>query len=227
MPRPDLVIFDCDGVLVDSEPITNALLQEDLARRGLDLSLEQIMQNFVGGTMRGVGEEAARMGADIPDNWVDLIYTEMHLRLARGTPVIDGVDAVMDALDKAGIPYCVGSNGSLAKMRITLGQHPALRARLDGRLYSAHTLGTAKPEPDMFLQAARDFGIEPKRTAVIDDSPAGCIAARRAGMIGFGYAAHDDGARLRAEGAHVFHHMRDLPGLLHVQTDLQGAGIGL
>ena len=216
MTRPRLVIFDCDGVLVDSEPITNRLLRDDLAGRGLDLSLDEILHLFVGGTMQGVAETAAAMGADMPANWVDEIYVQMHRQLALGTPLIDGVTDVMDRLDAADIPYCVGSNGSLQKMSITLGQYPDLQARLENRLYSAHALGTAKPDPDMFLIAARDFGIEPALTVVIDDSPTGCIAARRAGMMGFGYAEHDDGARLAAEGARVFHHMRDLPALLQI-----------
>lgn len=212
--RPELVIFDCDGVLVDSEPITVALLREDLARRGLDLDARVVDRLFTGGTMRGVAEQAAAMGADIPADWVARIYGEMHRRLARGTPVIDGVEAVMDRLDAAGIPYCVGSNGSLQKMQITLGQYPALQKRLDGRLYSAHVLGVAKPEPGLFLKAAADHGVAPGRTAVIDDSPSGCRAARRAEMVCFGYAAHDNGARLAAEGALVFHTMHDLPDLL-------------
>ncbi len=216
MTRPDMVIFDCDGVLVDSEPITNALLREDLAARGLTLSQTEIEHRFVGGTMRGVGREAARMGADIPDDWLDLIYAEMHRRLAMGTPLIDGIETVLDRLDAVRIPYCVGSNGSLEKMEITLGQHARLQTRLAGRLYSAFVVGVAKPAPDMFLQAARDHGVLPGRTCVIDDSAAGCEAARRAGMPCLGFAAHDDGARLATTGATVFHHMRDLPGLLGV-----------
>ena len=214
--RPDLVILDCDGVLVDSEPITNALLHDDLSRRGLDLTEDQVAQTFTGGTMRDVGEAAAKLGAEIPDNWLDLIYGEMYRRLAIGTPIIDGIEAVLDRLDGANIPYCVGSNGSLQKMEITLGQHPSLQARLKGKLYSAHALGTAKPEPGLFLKAAHDFGVNPVRVAVIDDSRAGCIAARRAGMHGYGFAEHDEGARLAVEGAQVFHQMRDLADLLGV-----------
>ena len=216
MSAPKLVIFDCDGVLVDSETITNVLLRDDLAGRGLNLSLTEIMAIFVGGTMSGVAKKAAEMGADIPGDWVDGFYKKMHEGLARGTPLIDGVEAVIDRLDAVGIPYCVGSNGSLEKMGITLGQHPRVQARLAGKLYSAHALGTAKPDPDMFLIAAREFGVAPGDCAVIDDSPTGCIAARRAGMQGFGFAEHDDGARLAAEGAIVFHRMADLPALLKV-----------
>ncbi|MDJ0826278.1 MAG: HAD-IA family hydrolase [Rhodobacter sp.] len=216
MTLPALVLFDCDGVLVDSEPITNALLQEDLATRGLSLSFDQIDRLFTGGTMRGVGEQARAMGADIPDDWVEGFYVKMHARLAQGTPAIDGIENVLDRLDAAQIPYAVGSNGSLEKMAITLGQHPRLQERLKDRLYSAHTLGVAKPDPGLYLAAARDMGVAPQRTAVIDDSPSGCRAAQRAGMRCFGYAAHGDGARLAAEGAQVFHAMADLPTLLQI-----------
>lgn len=214
MTRPQMVIFDCDGVIVDSETITNALLRDDMAGRGLTLTLDQIVRNFVGGTMEGTAIKAAEMGADIPDDWVAQFYVKMHAALAAGTPLIKDVSDVMDRLDAAGIPYAVGSNGGLDKMAITLGQHPAMYARLKDQLYSAHALGTAKPDPDMFLMAARDHGIAPEHCAVIDDSPTGCIAARRAGMRGMGFAEHDDGSRLAAEGAEVFHRMADLPRLL-------------
>ncbi len=211
---PDLVIFDCDGVLVDSEPITNRLLQADLAARGLTLELDEIMRLFVGGTMRAVGETAAGMGADIPPGWVEGFYEQMYEALAGGTPPVAGIVGVLDRLDAAGLPYCVGSNGSLRKMQITLGQTPDLWRRLKDRLYSAHVIGLAKPDPGLFLKAAADFGVAPGRCAVVDDSPTGCIAARRAGMRCFGYAEHDDGARLAVEAAVPFHRMDDLPGLL-------------
>ncbi|MDJ0629778.1 MAG: HAD-IA family hydrolase [Rhodobacter sp.] len=216
MTRPDLVIFDCDGVLVDSEPITNELLQQDFAQRGLTLSQQEIDRMFTGGTMRAVGQQAAAMGADIRDGWVEAFYETMYVRLAEGTPLIPGVEQVLDRLDTAGIPYCVGSNGSLRKMAITLGQHPALHARLTDRLYSAHVHGTAKPDPGLFLIAAGEFGVPPSRCAVVDDSVSGCTAASRAGMRCFGFAAHDDGTRLAATGATVFHRMADLPALLQI-----------
>ena len=211
---PKLVLFDCDGVLVDSEPLTNVILQEDLARHGLHLTREQIMTDFVGGTMRSVGEKARVMGADLAPTWLDDIYARIYARLAEGTPLIPGIEAVLDRLDAAGIPYAVGSNGSQQKMDITLGQHPALMARLKDNIFSAHTHGVAKPEPGLFLLAAERFGLPPEECAVVDDSPTGCIAARRAGMRGFGFAEHDDGTRLAAEGATVFHAMDQLPGLL-------------
>ena len=213
---PDLVIFDCDGVLVDSELVSAELLQDDLAGRGLHMSRDDILREFIGGTMQCVGERAAGMGADIPEGWVERIYERMYARLALGAPKIDGVESVLDRLDAAGVPYVVGSNGSLRKMEITLGQHPELQARFEGRIYSAHVHGVAKPDPGLFLIAAGEMGVDPERCAVVDDSPAGCEAARRAGMACFGYAERDDGARLIAEGAKAFHSMEELPELLGV-----------
>lgn len=214
MTRPDLVLFDCDGVLVDSEPATNALLQRDLAAHGLPMDEAAIDREFTGGTMATVGEKARSLGATLPPDWVDGFYRDLYARLAEGTPLIDGIEAVLDRLDAAGIPYAVGSNGSEAKMRITLGQHPTMWNRLKNRLYSAHALGTAKPEPDLFLRAAADFGVPPERCVVIDDSPSGCTGGVRAGMRTLGYAAHGQDDRLAATGAEVFGRMADLPGLI-------------
>ena len=122
----------------------------------------------------------------------------------------------MDRLDAVGVPYAVGSNGSLDKMAITLGQHPGVNARLKDHLYSAHVLGIAKPEPDMFLKAAVDFGVAPERCVVVDDSPTGCIAAQRAGMRCLGFAEHDDGSRVAAVGAEVVHSMAEVARALGI-----------
>jgi HAD superfamily hydrolase (TIGR01509 family) len=211
---PALVIFDCDGVLVDSETATNVILSEELTRRGLPLSPAEVARDFVGGTLRDVAARARAAGARLADDWVESFYEVMYATLARGTPLIPGVEAVLDRLDAAGIPYAVASNGSERKMGITLGQHPAMWARLQGRLFSAHVLGTAKPEPGLLLAAATRFAVPPASCAMVDDSVAGCTAAARAGMPCFGFAEHDDGRRLAATGATVFHRMADLPALL-------------
>jgi beta-phosphoglucomutase-like phosphatase (HAD superfamily) len=103
---PKLVIFDCDGVLVDSEPLTIKLLRDDLAHRGLDMPLDALMQMFVGGTMKSAGQKAATMGADIPADWTDQIYAKMYARLAEGVDLIDGVAELFELLDANGIAYC-------------------------------------------------------------------------------------------------------------------------
>jgi len=211
---PKAVIFDCDGVLVDSEPGTFVLVQENLAQYGLHLTHTQMENLFLGGTMQTLYETALRLGARLPPTWVDDFYALLYARLAKGTPLITGIETVLDTLDAADIPYAVGSNGSDQKMQITLGQHPGLLPRLRGHLYSGQTLGTPKPHPGLYLHCARALGQAPQDCVVIEDSPTGAKAAANAGMRCFGYASEGDGAKLAAAGANVFRSMRDLPGLL-------------
>ncbi|MFC2966983.1 HAD family hydrolase [Acidimangrovimonas pyrenivorans] len=211
---PRAVIFDCDGVLVDSEAPAFEMMAEEFTRHGLPLSPEDVARDYVGGTMRMVWHRARAAGASLPDDWVEKFYVRLYARLGEGTPLIAGIEAVLDALDGAGIPYAVGSNGSPQKMQVTLGQHPAVMARFEGRLFSGQELGAPKPEPGLYLHAAQALGVAAANCVVVEDSPTGCIAARRAGIPCCGFAAHDDGERLAAEGARVFHRMADLPGLL-------------
>jgi HAD superfamily hydrolase (TIGR01509 family) len=206
MRRPDLVIFDCDGVLVDSETVSNRVLAANLARHGLTLTLEETMATFVGNSMTNVRNTARAMGAALPEDWIDLIYDETYAALREGVGVIPGIPALLDALQAAGIAYCVASNGSDEKMDITLGA-TGLAPRFEGRRYSAHALGVSKPDPDLFLIAAKANGADPSRCLVIEDSPSGAIAARRAGMACLGYVPEGHTDRLSAEGATVIRHM--------------------
>lgn len=211
---PSLIIFDCDGVIVDSELLTNRLLRDDLAAHGLDLPVEKVMQAFIGSTMTNISEKARGMGATLPADWVNSFYARLYARLAEGTDLIAGVETVLDHLHGMDIPFCVASNGRMAKMEITLGQRPALYARLAGRLFSAEHVALPKPAPDLFLHAARIMGHPPESCIVIEDSATGARAAHAAGMPCLGYAPESDGAHLRAEGAEVFHNMADLPARL-------------
>jgi HAD superfamily hydrolase (TIGR01509 family) len=211
---PRAIIFDCDGVLVDSEPAAFDLLAQDLAAHGLPLPRAEMERIFIGGTIAGVHAKARSLGAALPDGWVAGFYERLYARLAEGTPLVPGVLDLLDALDAAGIPYAVGSNGSDRKMQVTLGQHPGLLDRFRDRLFSGQTLGAPKPAPDLYLHAARALGQPPAACAVIEDSPTGVRAASAAGIRCFGYAPHGDGAALAAEGATVFQSMADLQHLL-------------
>ena len=212
--RPHAVLFDCDGVIVDSESTAFDLLAGDFARLGHEMSRSEMETRFIGGTIHGLWERARGLGVPLPEGWDDDFYESLYARLAEGTALIEGIEAVFDRLDAEGIPYAVGSNGSDHKMQVTLGQHPALLAKLHGRLFSGQTLGAPKPAPDLYLHAARALGVPPAHAAVIEDSPTGARAARAAGMTCFGYAPHGQASALRAEGAIPFTDMRDLPGLL-------------
>ncbi len=211
----ELVIFDCDGVLVDSEGPANEVLSVNLSRYGLHLTPTECETEFVGGTMAGVGEEARRMGANLPDDWIDEIYTQIYARLAEGVDVIPGIPSVLDLLERHEFRYCVGSNGSEEKMRITLGQ-TGLWDRFSGAMFSAHALGVAKPDPDLFLAAARHFGADPAQCLVVEDSLTGVTAADRAGMRCLAYVPRGDGAAMRDRGASVIRHMSEIPGHLPV-----------
>lgn len=211
---PRAVIFDCDGVLVDSEPAAFDLLAEDLAAHGLSLPRAEMERIFIGGTIAGVHVKARTLGAALPDGWVSEFYERLYARLAEGTPLVPGVLHLLDALDSAGISYAVGSNGSDRKMQVTLGQHPGLLDRFQDRLFSGQSLGAPKPAPDLYLLAALALGQHPSDCAVIEDSPTGARAAAAAGIPCFGYAPQDDGAALAAEGAMVFHAMAEVPRLL-------------
>ncbi len=211
---PSAVLFDCDGVIVDSEPILFDLLTGDLARHGLPLSADEMERLFIGGTIPGVQARARELGAHLPDDWVDDFYVRLYTRLAQGAPLVPGIEAVLDALDAAGIPYAVGSNGSDRKMQVTLGQHPSIMRRLSGRTFSGQTLGKPKPAPDLYLHAAAFLGVAPQACVVVEDSPTGARAAKAAGMRCFGFAPHGSGTALVNEGATLFRAMSDLPGLL-------------
>ena len=213
--QPKLVIFDCDGVLVDSERATNEVLVAKLGRYGFHVKIEEAFKLFVGGTMAGLRDTAMAQGADLPDNWLDEIYAEMFARLHQGVDLVPGIVAVLDRLDARGIPYGVGSNGPPEKMQITLGGNNVMD-RFNGHVYSAHTIGIAKPDPGLYLHVAAQFGIAPAQTAVIEDSATGAKAARLAGMRCFGYAADMPRKGLSDQGAICFDDMADLPDLLNL-----------
>lgn len=208
---PQAVLFDCDGVLVDSEPATFLMLQDDFAAHGLQLSVAQMERLFMGGTLERVRHVAVDLGASLPADWTDTFYTRLYARLRAGTALMPGIEALLDRLDAAGIAYAVGSNGRLAKMQATLGQHPAIWARLQDRLFSGQELGCPKPDPGLYLHAAAFLGAPPEACVVVEDSVPGALAAKAAGMRCFGYAPAGHHAGLAEAGAEIITDFADLP----------------
>lgn len=211
--KPDGVIFDCDGVLVDSETVAFDQMEADLAIHGPHLTRAQMETELFGLTLSGVADRANALGATLPADWVEDFYARLYAKLAHGTPLVPGVLTVLDALDAAGVPYAIGSNGSPRKMEITLGQHQGLIPRFHGRIFSGQETPRPKPFPDLFLKAAASMNVAPARCIVVEDSPTGARAARAAGMRCMGYAPHGTAA-LQAEGAITFKNMTQLPSLL-------------
>lgn len=209
---PKLVIFDCDGVLVDSEPVTNRIIAASLSAHGLPLTEHEVGSMFIGGTIKGVATEAANMGATIPDDWVDKIYAEMFAGLAKGVPVFDGVTNLLDALEAHGVAKAIASNGPQRKMEITLTP-THLWDRFAPNIYSGHDY-VPKPDPATLNHAMQVAGATPETTIFIDDSVSGCGAGIAAGVTTYGFAPDDDGAKLSAIGAKPVHSMKALQALI-------------
>ena len=207
-----LVIFDCDGVLVDSERIAVRVEAEVLAELGWPLSEAEIVERFMGRTAEYMDEAIEfQLGSRLPEDWKDQFQRRYREAFAADLVPVDGV---LDALERITVPTCVASSGSHDKLRLTLG-HTGLYTRFEGRIFSGDEVANGKPAPDLFLHAAARMGAEPARCAVVEDSHYGVLAARAAGMHAFGYAGGlTPPGRLEAEGAVVFEDMRDLPGLL-------------
>lgn len=214
--RPALVIFDCDGVLVDSEPISNRLFVQHLNRAGFPYTLEECYRELLGRSMASCEALlAARFGRRLPEGFVPALQADTYAALAAEVETMPGVTATLDALESAGLPYCVASSGEFAKMRATLGR-TGLLPRFQGRMFSATEVARGKPAPDLFLHAAARMDAEPSRCAVIEDSIPGIQAAKSADMRALGYAggAHVDASGLATEGAETFAEMTALPRLL-------------
>lgn len=209
-----LAIFDCDGVLVDSEGLTHESLVDALAELGLSLDIESAIGLFMGNSLPQSIEIIEQMlGEPLPENffpqWREKLYAHLQQAPVKTVP---GVVEVIDALE---IPFCVVSNGPVRKMQTTLGV-TGLYERFDGRIYSSESGLPGKPAPDLFLAAARDFDAQPAQTFVIEDSVKGVTGAVAAGMQVFGYAAADyiGADELERAGATVFTDMRELPSLI-------------
>jgi HAD superfamily hydrolase (TIGR01509 family) len=209
-----LAIFDCDGVLVDSEPLTHRVLIEALAPLGIELDLEGAIARFMGNTLQqNVAIIEEMLGRPLPEGFFPSWRESLYARF-RSEPV-QSVEGVGEVLDQLAMPVCVVSNGPIRKMQTTLGV-TGLLERFDGRLYSSESGLPGKPAPDLFLAAARDFDARPERTFVVEDSPKGVAGAVAAGMQVFAYAAADyvDAGELERAGAVLFRHMRELPALI-------------
>lgn len=205
------VIFDCDGVLVDSELVSNTVLAGLLTEAGLPTTLEYCLREYRGRSMQSVLVLAEqRHGTPPPDDLAARYYAELETAFARDGEPVPGI---VDALDRITLPSCVASSGPHHKMQVTL-RRTGLWERFAGRIFSATEVEHGKPAPDLFRHAARVMGFDPASTAVVEDSVPGVQAARAAGMRALAFARDTDAGLLAAAGGEPFDDMAQLPGLL-------------
>ena len=215
--RFDLIVFDCDGVLVDSERLSIRVDAVYLDRLGWPMSEAEIIERFVGRSdadMRAVIEEhiGGPIAAEIDEEF-DRLYRETFEAELRP---VDGIVEALDAIVAAGIPVCVASSGKHAKIRRSL-ELTGLTGYFGERIFSAADVERGKPAPDLFLHAASRMGAAPSRSAVVEDSAFGVDAALAAGMQAYAYAGGVTTAdRLSRPGVVVFDDMHRLPALLEV-----------
>jgi HAD superfamily hydrolase (TIGR01509 family) len=213
----DLVIFDCDGVLVDSEVISCRLHAHVLSRHGYPITTEQVFDRFLGRSTRQANLEVeAELGRSLPVEF----HMQLQDELFRAFEAeLDAIPHIAEALDRVARPVCVASSGSHQRMRVSLGS-TGLFERFAPHIFSASEVKNGKPAPDLFLFAAERMETPPARCLVIEDSIPGITGARAAGMTVLGFHGgshcrphHEDA--LRAAGAqYIFDDMRLLPALL-------------
>ncbi|PZO35516.1 MAG: HAD family hydrolase [Pseudanabaena frigida] len=218
MSKLELVIFDCDGVLVDSEIIVNRVFAETLTEAGFAITYEEASQKFVGLSFATCLEKIEQIfGRTVPPEWLKLCKEREIAALRQELQATAGID---DVLKELSLPKCVASNSSPRHIHLVLGL-TGLLDRFNGKLYSCHHVDRPKPFPDVYLHAASQMGYAPENCVVIEDSVTGVKAGHAAGMRVLGYAPSDrhfshHEALIEAGAKLVFEDMRELPSLLKI-----------
>lgn len=203
--RPDLVIFDCDGVLIDSEPVSARVVAAQRTALGLPTTAEEAERRFVGmSLMEMQGKFEEELGQPLPDHWRDTVVRHIVAAMRQEAKLIDGAREVLEALTACGVPWRIASNSADVEMEAKFAR-TGLLGLTEGRTHAAPRLiargGRPKPAPDVFLDAAEAEGVDPLRCIVIEDSVTGVRAASAAGMAGYGFAPKGDGTALLEAGA--------------------------
>jgi len=207
-----LVIFDCDGVLVDSEAISNRVLAGMLTAEGLPTTLRQARREYQGLLL---GEIVLRvqdaLGHALADGWAERYERERDAAFSEELTAVPGAGDAVRRVRAAGIAVCVASQGRLSKTRLSLGLTGLAELFPEGARFSAETVPRGKPHPDLFLHAAAAMGAQAARSVVVEDTPSGATAGVAAGMRVLGYAADSDERALRASGAEIVWSMTEVP----------------
>jgi HAD superfamily hydrolase (TIGR01509 family) len=217
MATPKLVIFDCDGVLVDTETLANRRLSQWLTEAGYPATYEHCRKYFCGRSLVSVHQEIEAGGVSLGPDFVERWYRELPGLFDNGVEMIPHVEDFIAAVQAAGIAYCVASSARVDKMQLTLGKTGLIRHFKDV-LFSATMVSRGKPFPDLFLHAAKSMGFAPEDCIVIEDSVAGTKAGIAAGMRVFSYHGdpHSDAEGLAAAGGILFDDMRELAALVPI-----------
>ncbi|MER5729576.1 HAD family hydrolase [Streptomyces sp. NPDC002138] len=212
----DLVIFDNDGVLVDSEPLSNTILSGYLTELGHPTSYEESLRDYMGAAVHRVHDTVLeRTGERLPADFDDTLHARVFAAFEKELRPVAGATDVLEELTARGIPYCLASSGSHERIRVghrTTGLDEWFEEEW---IFSSEDVGKGKPAPDLFLHAAERMGARPARCVVVEDSPLGVRAARAAGMDVFGFTAMTPAERL-AGATGLFGEMKELPGLLQL-----------
>lgn len=217
MPRPRLVIFDCDGTLVDSEGISSEQLARSLTEHGLPTTTADARRDYQGLLLSQIDARAqATLERPLPDGWLEDFERKRAERFRRELRAVPGAAATVRALKAAGVAVCVASQGKLEKTRLTLGLTGLRELFAEQQLFSAWSVARGKPHPDLFLHAAASMGSEPGECVVIEDAPSGIAAARAARMRVIGYAPGGGTELLRAGADEVLGSLQELPARLGI-----------
>ncbi|MFI8206191.1 HAD family hydrolase [Streptomyces sp. NPDC085937] len=212
--RYDLVIFDNDGVLVDSEPLSNRHLAAYLTELGHPTTYEDSIRDYMGSAMHRVHDLIEeRTGQRLPADFDDVFHARVFAAFERELKPVPGVADVLGKLTADGVPYCVASSGSHERIRV--GHRAAGLDGFfdDGRIFSSQDVGRGKPAPDLFLYAASRMGTPPERCVVVEDSPLGVQAAVAAGMDVYGFTGMTPAEKLNG-ATRLFGAMGELLPLL-------------
>jgi HAD superfamily hydrolase (TIGR01509 family) len=214
--RPiSLVVFDCDGVLVDSERISLRELAESIRAVGLPISDAEVTTAFKGETLAGVTSGVERrLGRQLPTGWLDEFQARRVDAFRAELRAVPGARALVEAVTDEGLDSCVASQAGVAKMHLTLGLTGLRPLFADDRLFSSDMVPRGKPAPDLFLHAADSLGHRPESCVVIEDSVLGVVAARAAGMRAIAYAADGDPRALSDAGADLVYDLGEIPAIL-------------
>ncbi|MGW3336707.1 HAD family hydrolase [Streptomyces sp. NPDC001009] len=212
--RYDLILFDNDGVLVDSEPISNRHLAAYLTELGHPTTYDDSIRDYMGAAMHRVHDLVLeRTGERLPADFDDVFHARVFAAFERELRPVAGVEGVLEKLAADGVPYCVASSGSHERIRVGHRATGLDRWFGNDRIFSSQDVGRGKPDPDLFLYAAERMGVAPERCLVVEDSPLGVRAAVAAGMDVYGFTAMTPPEKL-AGATQLFSTMGELADLL-------------